>query len=282
MDNSPPKTQSRPTPVRREAGSRKGLRFRELIQFRELLVFLAWRDIKVRYKQTVLGGLWAIIQPLMTMVVFSIFFGRLAKIPSDGIPYPIFSYAALTPWTLFSNSLTKASTSLVGNANLVRKIYFPRIISPIAAVLTGAVDFALAFIILIGMMFAYGYYPTWRIIWVLPLLLLTMLTSLGAGLWLAALNVTYRDIRYIVPFLTQIWMFATPVAYPGSMLDEPWRSLYGLNPMAGVIEGFRWALLGSETAAGPIFLVSVTAVCVMFFSGMVYFQKVERHFADVI
>lgn len=270
------------TVIRRERGRLRGLRLGELLQYRELLFFMTWRDIKVRYKQTVLGGFWAIIQPLMTMVVFSIFFGRLAKIPSDGIPYPIFSYAALTPWALFANGLTKSSTSLVGNANLVRKIYFPRIISPMAGVLTGFVDFLLAFAVLIVMMFAYGFYPSWRIICVIPLVLLTMLTSLGAGLWLATLNVRYRDVRYIVPFITQIWLFATPVAYPGSMLSEPWRSLYGLNPMAGVIEGFRWALLGSDTAAGPMFLVSVTAVLLMFFTGMVYFQKLEQQFADVI
>lgn len=268
--------------IRRERGRLRGLRLRELLQYRELLFFLTWRDVKVRYKQTVLGGFWAIIQPLMTMVVFSIFFGRLAKIPSDGIPYPVFSYAALTPWALFSGGLTKASTSLVGNANLVRKIYFPRVISPMAGVLTGLVDFLLAFGVLILMMIAYGYYPTWRIICVIPLILLTMLTSMGAGLWLATLNVRFRDVRYIVPFITQLWLFATPVAYPGSMLEEPWRSLYGLNPMAGVIEGFRWALLGSDTAAGPIFLVSVAAVAVMFVTGLFYFQKLEQQFADVI
>jgi len=268
--------------IRRERGHLRGLRFDELLQYRELLYFLTWRDIKVRYKQTVLGGFWAVIQPLMTMVVFSIFFGRLAKIPSDGIPYPIFSYAALTPWALFSSGLTKASASLVGNANLVRKIYFPRIISPMAAVLTGLVDFLLAFAVLILMMIAYGYYPTWRIFGVIPLILLTMLTALGAGLWLSTLNVRYRDVRYIVPFIAQLWLFATPVAYPGSMLEEPWRSIYGLNPMAGVIEGFRWALLGSDTAAGPIFLVSVGAVVVMCVTGCIYFQKLERQFADVI
>lgn len=270
------------TTFRREPGNRKILTLGELYQYRELVFFLTWRDIKVRYKQTVLGASWAIIQPLMTMVVFSIFFGRLAKIPSDGIPYPIFSFTALVPWALFSAGLTNSSTSLVNNANLVRKIYFPKIICPMAAVLTGLVDFFIAFAVLILMMCAYGFYPSWRVFFTVPLLFMTIMTSLGVGFWLSALNVQYRDIRYIVPFISQLWLFATPVAYPGSMLAEPWRTLYGLNPMAGVIEGFRWALLGTNTATGPIFIVSVVAVIVIFVTGFFYFQRLEQQFADII
>ena len=216
------------------------LNLRDLWEYRELLYFLTWRDVKVRYKQTVLGAAWAIIQPFFTMVVFSVFFGKLAKMPSDNIPYPIFSYAALVPWTFFANGLSQSSSSLVASANLIKKVYFPRLVVPISSVISGAVDFVLAFVVLLGMMLYFGTVPTWNVLWLPLLLLLALVTSLGVGLWLTAMNVQFRDVRYAVPFLVQAWMFATPIAYPSSLLDEPWRTLYGINPMAGVVEGFRW------------------------------------------
>lgn len=258
------------------------LKLRELWDYRELLYFLTWRDIKVRYKQTVLGASWAIIQPFFTMVVFSLFFGRLAKIPSDNIPYPIFSYAALVPWTFFANGLTQASNSLVGSANLIKKVYFPRLAVPIATVLSGVVDFALAFVVLLGMMFWYGIVPTANVLWLPFFLVLALVTSLGVGLWLSAMNVQFRDVRYIVPFLTQFWLFATPIAYPSSLLDEPWRTLYGLNPMVGVVEGFRWALLGANTTPGPIIIVSSVAALLLLVSGTFYFRRMEKTFADIV
>lgn len=257
------------------------LKLHELWEYRELLYFLTWRDIKVRYKQTVLGAAWAIIQPFFTMVVFSLFFGRLARIPSDGIPYPIFSYAALVPWTFFAYGLGQASNSLVGSANLIKKVYFPRLIIPISSVISGAVDFVLAFLVLLGMMLYYGITPTVNIVWLPLLLLLALVTSLGVGLWLSAMNVQFRDVRYIVPFLTQFWMFATPVAYPSSLLSEPWRTLYGLNPMVGVVEGFRWALLGT-TPPGPMLALSTLVAIGLLVSGAFYFRHMEKTFADVV
>ncbi|MCZ7574944.1 MAG: ABC transporter permease [Ardenticatenaceae bacterium] len=258
------------------------LKLHELWEYRELLYFLVWRDVKVRYKQTVLGTAWAIIQPFFTMVVFSLFFGRLAQIPSDGIPYPIFSYTALVPWTFFANGLNQSSNSLVGSANLITKIYFPRLVVPISSVLSGVVDFALAFMVLLGMMLYYGIVPTMNVVWLPLFLLLALVTSLGVGLWLSAMNVEFRDVRYVVPFLTQFWLFATPIAYPSSLLPEPWRALYGLNPMAGVVEGFRWALLGTQTAPGPMILVSTLAALVLLVSGAYYFRRMEKTFADVV
>jgi lipopolysaccharide transport system permease protein len=258
------------------------LHLREVWEYRELLYFLVWRDVKVRYKQTALGAAWAIIQPFMTMVVFSLFFGRLAKVPSDGIPYPIFSYAALVPWTFFANGLGQSADSLVGNANLINKVYFPRLAIPIATVLSGAVDFALAFVVLLGMMVFYGMAPTLNVLWLPVFLLLAFVAALGVGLWLSALNVQYRDVRYVVPFITQFWLFATPVAYSSTLLSEPWRTLYGLNPMVGVVEGFRWALLGTQTAPGPIVLVSVVAALGILVSGAFYFRRMEKTFADVV
>jgi len=258
------------------------LRLGELWQYRELLYFLTWRDVKVRYKQTVLGAAWAIIQPFFTMVVFSVFFGKLGRIPSDGIPYPVFSYAALVPWTFFANGLLQSSNSLVGSANLLRKVYFPRLAIPISTVLSGVIDFALAFAVLLGMMLWYGILPTASILWLPLLLLLALTTALGAGLWLSALNVQFRDVRYVVPFLSQFWMFATPIAYPSSLLGEPWRTLYGLNPMAGVVEGFRWALLGTHTAPGPIVAVSAVVSLAMLAGGACYFRCMEKTFADVV
>lgn len=258
------------------------LKLAELWEYKDLLYFLTLREIKVRYKQTLLGATWAIIQPLSTMVVFSLFFGRLAKIPSDGIPYPIFNFTALVVWTFFSNGLTQSAVSLVGSANLIRKIYFPRLAMPIASILSGAVDFAIAFLVLLVMMAYYGFYPTWAIFWIIPLFLLALITSLGVGLWLAAMNVLYRDIRYTVPFLTQIWLFATPIAYPSSLLHEPWRNIYALNPMAGVVEGFRWALLGTGTPISSMLFFSVFSAFALLISGAYYFRYMERSFADVV
>jgi lipopolysaccharide transport system permease protein len=258
------------------------LRLRELWVYRELLYFLVWRDVKVRYKQTVLGAAWAIIQPFFTMVVFSLFFGRLAKVPSDEIPYPIFSYAALVPWTFFSNGLTQASQSMVTYAGLIKKVYFPRLAMPIAKVLAGVADFALAFIVLLGMMLVYGIVPTVNVLWLPFYLLLALFTSLGTALWLAAMNVRFRDVGYMVPFIIQFWFYATPIVYPSSLLPEPWRTLYGINPMAGVVEGFRWSLLGTETAPGSIIFVSSLVALGLLVSGAFYFRRMEKTFADVV
>jgi len=258
------------------------LKLHELWEYHELLYFLTWRDIKVRYKQTVLGAAWAIIQPFLTMVVFSLFFGRLAKMPSDGIPYPIFAYAALVPWTFFANGLTQSSNSLVGSANLIKKVYFPRLVVPISSVISGVVDFVLAFSVLLGMMLFYGIVPTVNVVWLPFLLVLAFVTALGVGLWFSAMNVQFRDVRYTVPFMTQFWLFATPIAYPSSLLSEPWRTIYGINPMVGVVEGFRWALLGTDTAPGPVIMVSSLAALSILVGGMYYFRRMEKTFADVV
>ncbi|MDA8105743.1 MAG: ABC transporter permease [Nitrospiraceae bacterium] len=258
------------------------LKLRELWAYRELIYFLVWRDIKVRYKQTVLGAAWAIIQPFFTMVVFSIFFGRLAGIPSDGMPYPIFSYAALVPWTFFSNGMTKASNSLVSSSNLIKKVYFPRLSIPLASVLAGVVDFALSFAVLLGMMKYYHLTPTGNVIWLPFLLGLSFVIALGVALWLSAMNVQFRDVQYLIPFLAQFWMFATPIAYPSSLLSEPWRTLYGINPMVGVVEGFRWALLGTNTAPGLTILASSAVSMLILLSGALYFRRMEKTFADVV
>jgi lipopolysaccharide transport system permease protein len=255
---------------------------KELWQYRELLYFLAWRDIKVRYKQTALGIGWAIIQPFFIMLVFSIFFGHLAKVPSDGIPYPLFVYCALVPWNLFAHSLTESSSSLVANERLITKIYFPRLIVPISAVLAGLVDFAISFIVLVAMMIYYGVAPGVTALSLPLFVLLAVMTALGAGLWLSALNVRYRDVRYVLTFLTQLWLFATPVAYPSSLVPEPWRAVYGLNPMAGVVEGFRWALLGKAGRPGSLLVVSILVAILMLVSGLFYFRRMEATFADVI
>ncbi|RPI54054.1 MAG: ABC transporter permease [Acidobacteria bacterium] len=254
----------------------------ELFQYRELVFFLAWRDVKVRYKQTVLGAMWAILQPIITMVIFSVFLGRLAKVPSDGVPYPIFAYTALVPWALFATGLTQASNSLVNGANLLRKVYFPRLVMPIASVLVGVVDFLLAFTVLLAMMLLYGFAPTSAVVVIPGLFLLTIMTSLGAGLWLAAFNVRFRDVRYIIPFLVEIWLLATPIAYPSSLLSESWRQVYAINPMVGVVEGFRWALLGTDTAPGPMVLVSSIASALLLVSGVFVFRRMERNLADVV
>jgi lipopolysaccharide transport system permease protein len=261
---------------------RVALRLGELWHYRELLYFLIWRDVKVRYKQTALGAAWAIMQPLFTMMIFSLFFGRLAKLPSDGVPYPLFAYCALVPWTLFAHGLSMGTTSVVESGNLIQKVYFPRLAIPIATVLAGLVDFCIAFVMLLGMMAYYGRVPGVNLLWLPLLLLLSLTTALGAALWLAALNVRYRDVRHTIPFLTQIWMFATPIAYPSTLIPESWRAMYGLNPMVGVVEGFRWALLGVNTRPGPILIASATASLVMLVAGAMYFRTMEKTFADVV
>ena len=259
------------------------LGLKEFWRYRELLYFLIWRDVKVRYKQTALGAAWAIIQPVFTMLVFSLFFGRLAKMPSDGIPYPLFTFAALVPWTFFANGLTQSADSLVGSANLLKKVYFPRLAIPVAAVLSGVIDFTLAFLVLLVIMIGYyGIWPTGAIIWLPALVALAIVTALGVGLFLSALNVQFRDVRYVLPFLVQVWLFTTPIAYPSSLLSEPWRTLYGINPMAGVVEGFRWALLGSGSAPGPMIFVSSIAALSLLVGGAYYFRRMEKNFADLV
>jgi len=258
------------------------LNLRALWDYRELLYFLTWRDIKVRYKQTALGAAWAILQPLATMLIFSLFFGRLVKVPSDGIPYPLFAFAALVPWTFFANGLNQSSNSLIASANLLKKVYFPRLAIPVATVLAGVVDFVLSFVVLLMLIAYYRVTPTINIVWTPLLLALAFVTSLGVGLWMSALNVKYRDVRYVVPFMIQIWLFATPVAYPSSLLSQPWRTIYGLNPMVGVVEGFRWALLGSNTAPGLMVAASALAALLILVTGAFYFRYMEKTFADVV
>lgn len=282
LPTTPPARSPVPTFVIRPAKGRVPLNVCELWEYRELLYFLIWRDIRVRYKQTVLGAAWAIIQPFFTMVVFSIFFGGLAKVPSGGVPYPVFAYSALVPWMYFANAITQASNSLVAQERMLTKVYFPRLLIPIASVLAGLVDLVIAFVVLLGMMVFYGILPT-AAVWTVPLfVLLATITAIGVGIWLAALNVEYRDIRYAVPFLVQVWLFATPIAYPSTLVPERWRVLYGLNPMAGVVEGFRWTLLGQAHAPGPMVLVSLLTVIGVLISSLYYFRWAERSFADVV
>ena len=255
---------------------------RELWKYRELLYFLTWRDLKVHYKQTALGAAWAVIQPLFMMIVFSVFFGRLAGVPSDGVPYPVFTFCALLPWQVFANALTASSNSLVSNQNLITKVYFPRLVVPISAVLGGLVDFAIAFVILIGMLVFYGIVPGWQILALPAFILFAVMTALAVGLWLSALNVQYRDVRYTINFLIQFWLFATPVAYPSSIVPAQWRVLYGLNPMAGVVEGFRWCLLSQRESPSPLILVSALVVLALLVGGLFYFRRMEQDFADVV
>jgi lipopolysaccharide transport system permease protein len=257
------------------------LRLKELWEYRELLYFLIWRDVKVRYKQTALGVAWAVLQPLLTMFVFSLFFGRLARMASDGLPYPVFNLAGLVPWTFFAFGLTEAANSVVGSRQLITKVYFPRLAIPLATVLAGFVDFAIAFVLLVIVMAWYGIAPGARAVTVLPFVLLALTTALGVGLWLAAFNVQYRDVRYVLPFLTQLWLFATPVVYSSSLVPGRWRAFYGLNPMVGVVDGFRWALLGT-VAPGPAAAVSAIAAVAVLAGGALYFRRVERSFADVV
>jgi lipopolysaccharide transport system permease protein len=258
------------------------LRLRDLWEHRELLYFLVWRDVKVRYKQTVIGAAWAILQPLLTMMMFTVIFGHLAKIPSESLPYPIFAYTALLAWTYFSSAMNRSANSLLGDANLIEKVYFPRLIIPLAGVAAPLVDFFFGFLALVGMMLWYGITPTWSVLTLPLFLLLALLTALAVGLWLSPLNVRYRDVGYTIPFLIQIWMYASPVVYPVSLVPERWRLLYSLNPMVGVIEGFRWALLGKATAATGAMGVSALAVLMLVWGGAAFFKRAERTFADVV
>jgi len=256
--------------------------FGELLDYRELLYFFVWRDIKVRYKQTAIGAAWAVLQPFLTMLVFSLFFGRLARIPSQGLPYPIFYYSALLPWMYFAGALQNATSTIVENQRLITKVYFPRLVLPFSSVLSGLVDFGISFLMFVAMMFYYRIRPDWALLMLPVFLLLSVLTALGVGLWLSALNAIYRDVRYVVPFLVQFWMFASPVAYPSSLVPAKWGWLYGLNPMAGVIEGFRWSLTGHGEPPGRLMLVSASVVVVVLLSGVAYFQKMETKVADVV
>ena len=254
----------------------------ELWDYRELLYFFVWRDIKIRYKQTAIGAAWAVLQPFLTMLIFSLFFGKLAHIPSQGLPYPIFYYTALLPWMYFAASLQNATSTIVENQRLITKVYFPRLHLPLSAVLSGLVDFGVSFLMLIVMMIYYGIRPTAAALWLPAFLVLAVATALGVGLWLSALNAIYRDVRYVVPFLVQFWMFASPVAYPASLVPAKWRWLYGLNPMAGVIEGFRWSLTGHGDPPGRLVLISAAVVLVVLLAGIAYFQKMETVVSDVV
>ena len=258
------------------------LNLREVWNYKGLLYFLVWRDIKIRYKQTAIGAAWAIIQPFMTMVIFSLFFGKLARMPSEGLPYPIFFYTALLPWTYFSGALQNATNTIVENQRLVTKVFFPRLILPLSAVLSGLLDLGISFLMFIVLMLYYRIPFAWTILLLPGFLLLAVATALGVGLWLSALNAIYRDVRYVMPFLVQVWMFASPVAYPSSLVPERWRWLFGLNPMTGVIEGFRWALTGHGRPPGSLLLASVGIVVVTFCAGLVYFQRMETTIADVV
>jgi lipopolysaccharide transport system permease protein len=258
------------------------LQLSELWKYREVLYFLIWRDIRVRYKQTALGAAWAVIQPLFTMLIFSIFFGRLAKVPSDNLPYTLFSYSALVPWMFFATGLSQASNSLVGSSNLITKVYFPRLVVPMAAVLAGLLDLAISGVTLLFMMAYYHCGATAHVMWVPALLLLALVTSVGVSFWFSALNVKYRDIRHVLPFVVQLWMFATPIAYPSSLVPEKFRVFYALNPMTGAIEGFRWALLGTNTAPGVMLVVSSTIAVLVLIGGAYFFRRMETTFADVV
>lgn len=256
--------------------------FKELWRYRELIFFLTWRDIKVRYKQAVLGIAWAILQPLMTMVIFTVIFGNLLGTPSQDLPYPLFSLTALLPWQLFASALQRSSVSLVGNSNLITKIYFPRLAIPLSSVFAALVDFGVSFVVLIGVMLYYQYWPGWNIFWLLPLVLLALLTALSVGLWMSALNVQYRDIQHMVPFIIQVWMYASPIVYPIEIIPAGiWRWLYGLNPMVGVIQGFRWALVGG-TPPDITMLISIAVVLILLISGLYYFRRMEKTFADIV
>lgn len=258
------------------------INLREIWEYRELLVFLAWRDVKVRYRQTVLGALWAILQPLVAMVIFSVIFGQLAKLPSDGIPYPIFTFTALLPWNLFAGALSRATSSLVSSSNLISKVYFPRVLIPLSAMVSALVDFFFSFLILIALMAWYGIAPTWRIFTLPFFILLALAAAFGIGLYLSALNVRYRDVSYIIPFVIQVWLYASPVAYSSTLVPAQWQWLYALNPLAGVIEGFRWALLGTSWEPGVVVLISSVIVVFVLIGGLIYFKRMEETFADVI
>jgi len=277
-------TKPEPTTVYiRPASGLAALNLRDLWTYRELIYFMIWRDLKVRYKQTLLGAAWAVIQPVLTMLVFNFLFNNVAKMSSDGVPYPIFSYTALLPWGLFSTALNNASRSLTSNHNMITKIYFPKLILPMASVLAGLVDFAIAFVLLIGMMWYYNVTPSWTALWAVPVfLLLSVITALGVALWLSAINVQYRDVGYALPFLTQFWMFITPVAYSSKVISEKWQVIYALNPMAGVVNGFRWALIGSGNPPDMLVAISAGIALIVLFTGLIYFRNMERTFADTI
>ena len=264
---------------------RKGLLnldLRDIWRYRELLYFLTWRDVIVRYKQTAIGVVWAILQPVITMVVFAFLFNKIAQIPSDGIPYPIFTFTALLPWMFFSQALTKSTSSVVGSQNLITKIYFPRLLIPLSASFSPMFDLLFSFMTLLVLMFWYQITPTWGLL-ALPLFVgLAFLTALAVGLWTSALNVQYRDVGHVIPFMSQIWMYVSPVAYPVSMVPENWKLLYSLNPMVGVIEGFRWSLLGKERPEFIVILVSTMIVLILLLGGIIYFKKMEKSFADII
>jgi lipopolysaccharide transport system permease protein len=258
------------------------LKLTELWDYRELLYFLIWRDVKVRYKQAALGAAWAILQPLLTMLIFSLIFGLFAKVPSDGTPYPLFAFTALVPWNFFAAALGQSSNSVVGSANLISKVYFPRLAIPLAAVLAGLVDFGIAFLVLCGMMIYYKQPPTIHVLLLPVFVALELCAALGVGFWLSAMNVKYRDVRYVVPFLVQFWMYASPIIYPSSLIPMRYRTLYALNPMVGVVDGFRWALLGTKTPPGPVVLVSGVMTILFLIGGAMYFRRMEAHFADVV
>jgi len=260
----------------------RSLELSELWKYRELLYFLTWRDIRVRYKQTVLGAAWAILQPLLTMILFSVIFGYFAGLPSQGIPYPVFTYTALLPWGLFAYVLTQSSASLVSDKNLITKIYFPRLVIPLSSVTSGLFDFAIAFPLWLVMMLIYDIPLTWRLVTLPLFILFALVTAIAVGIWLSALNVQYRDVRYTLPFLTQFWMYATPIAYSSTIIPENWQWLYSLNPMVGVVEGFRWALLGTESPLGMPVLISAIVVIILLIGGVMYFKHMEDTFADVV
>jgi lipopolysaccharide transport system permease protein len=264
------------------SSSRLRLRLEELWAYRELLYFLVWRDVKVRYKQTAIGAAWAILQPLLTMAIFTVVFNKFAKMPSDGLPYPIFSYAALLPWTYFAKSLNQSTISVVGNAHLITKVYFPRLLLPVSATLSGLIDLGISFVFLLGMMVWYGIIPNWDLLALPFFLILAVLTALSVSLWLSVINVRYRDVGQAIPFLIQLWLFASPVAYPVSVVPEKWRLLYSLNPMAGVIEGFRWTLLGKDTPDILAIVISVAVVLTLLVGGIIFFKRMEETFADVV
>lgn len=271
-----------PTFVIRPLKGWASINLRELWEYRELLYFLVWRDIKVRYKQTLFGIAWAIMQPFLTMVVFSVFFGTLANVPSENIPYPLFTYAALVPWTLFANGLTRASTSLVQEALVIRRIYFPRLLTPMAAILAPLADFAFSLLVLIGLMFYFHYPPTLTILWLPVLLIMELALALGVGLWLSAINVEFRDVAFATPFLIQLWLFASPVIYSVNFIPERFHIAYGLlNPMSGIIEGYRWAILGT-TPPDYLLIASTGVIAFVLISGAFYFRRRERSFADIV
>ena len=282
MTLPPMSTMTPPSIIIQPSKGLLSLDLRAVWQYQELLYFLVWREVKVRYKQTALGIAWAMLQPLMTMVIFTVIFGMFVNIPSDGLAYPIFAYTALLPWTYFGEAITRSSVSLVSDANLIRKVYFPRLIMPLAAVVSPAVDFVLSFLLLLGMMAWFGIAPSWRVLTLPFFLFLALVTALSVSLWLSALNVRYRDVRHTIPFLVQFWMYASPVAYSASLVPERWRLLYGLNPIAGVIEGFRWALLGKASPDLALIMASAGMVMALLIGGLVFFKRMERTFADVI